>query len=90
MKEIPDAEHEGKTRLQTKDDLNQAELAQFEADIRAKNLILYGLNNDIYNAIDSNLTAHDLWKALEILMQGADVGTQTQQTLARWNYQSFR
>ncbi|PWA38057.1 interaptin [Artemisia annua] len=27
--------------------------------------------NDIYNAIDSNLTAHDLWKALERLMQDA-------------------
>ena len=23
-------------------------------------------------------------------MQGADVGTQTQQTLALWNYQSFK
>ncbi|PWA85675.1 hypothetical protein CTI12_AA145820 [Artemisia annua] len=90
MKEIADSENEGKKRLQTEDDLDQAELAQFEADIRAKNLILYGLSNDIYNAIDSNLTAHDLWKALERLMQGADVGTQTQQTLALWNYQSFK
>ena len=90
MKEIPDTANEGKTRLQTEDDLSPTELAQFEADIRAKNLILYGLSNDIYNAIDSNLTAHDLWKALERLMQGADVGTQTQQTLALWNYQSFK
>ncbi|PWA43445.1 hypothetical protein CTI12_AA535490 [Artemisia annua] len=90
MKEIPDSANEGQKRLQTEDDLDQAELAQFEADIRAKNLILYGLSNDIYNAIDSNLTAHDLWKALEQLMQGADVGTQTQQTLALWNYQSFK
>ncbi|PWA78206.1 hypothetical protein CTI12_AA217360 [Artemisia annua] len=69
MKEIDDSEKEGKKRLQTKDDLDQAELAQFEADIRAKNLILYELSNDIYNAIDSNLTAYDLWKALERLMQ---------------------
>lgn len=52
--------NEGKTRLQTEDDLIPTELAQFEADIRAKNLILYGLSNDIYNAIDRNLTAHDL------------------------------
>ncbi|PWA59595.1 hypothetical protein CTI12_AA390000 [Artemisia annua] len=53
-------------QLQTEDDLSPNELAQFEADIRAKNLILYWLSNDIYNAIDSNLTAHDLWKALEL------------------------
>lgn len=68
MKEIPDTENEGKTRLQTEDDLNPAELAQFEADIHSKNLIMYGISNDIYNSIDSNLTAHDLWKALERLM----------------------
>ncbi|PWA53136.1 hypothetical protein CTI12_AA447710 [Artemisia annua] len=54
MKEIANSENEGKKRLQTEDDLDQAELAQFEADIRA------------------------------------DVGTQTQQTLALWNYQSFK
>ncbi|PWA53148.1 hypothetical protein CTI12_AA448460 [Artemisia annua] len=87
---IEDPNNKKEKRLQTEDDLNQDELAQFEADICAKNLILYGLSNDIYNAIDSNLTAHDLWKALERLMQGADVGTQTQQTLALWNYQSFK
>lgn len=51
-KEIDDAAHPGTKRLQTEDDLNQNELAQFEADIGAKNLILYGLSNDIYNAID--------------------------------------
>ena len=61
MKEIDDSANPGHKWLQTKDDLNQNELAQFEADIRAKNLILYGLGNDIYNVIDCHLTAHDLW-----------------------------
>ena len=54
MKEIHDVEQEGKTQLQNEDDLSQTELAQFEADIRAKNLILYGLSVGKYT-ISGNL-----------------------------------
>lgn len=81
-KEIDDPNNPGQKKLQDEDDLSPDELGLFEADIRAKNLILFGLSNEIYNAIDNNLTARDLWQALERLIQGADVVTQTQQTLA--------
>ncbi|PWA72741.1 hypothetical protein CTI12_AA267800 [Artemisia annua] len=90
FKEIDHPNNPGKTRLQEEEDLSEAELTQYGADIRAKNMILFGLSNEIYNAIDSNLIAHDFWKDVERLMQRADVGTQTQQTLALWNYQSFK
>ena len=56
------------TRFQTKDDFSADEMNQYEADIGLKDLIFYGLSNDIYNAIDSNQFGHDLWKALERLI----------------------
>ena len=90
MKEIDDKDNPGQKKLQEEDDWNPVEHAQFDVDIRAKNQILFWLSNEIYNAIDSNLTAHDLWHAFERSMQGADVGTQTQQTLDLWKHLSFK
>lgn len=64
MKEIDDLDNPGQTRLQEEEDLDASELAQYEADIRAKNIILFRLSDENYYAIDSNQIAHDLWKAL--------------------------
>lgn len=89
MKDTDDPANPSQTRLQ-EEDLDSSELAQYELDIRAKNLLLFGLSNEIYNAIDNNQTSHGLWKALERLIQGANVGAKTQQTLTLWNYQSFK
>ncbi|GJY79413.1 hypothetical protein Tco_0485214 [Tanacetum coccineum] len=45
------------TRFQEEEDLNATELAQYEVDIHAKNLLLIILSDEIYNSIDSNATA---------------------------------
>ncbi|GJW18697.1 zinc finger, CCHC-type containing protein [Tanacetum coccineum] len=41
------------TRLETEDDLTGDALKQYEADIKAMNLILISIPNDIYNSMDS-------------------------------------
>lgn len=81
MREIVDTANPSHTRLQEEEDLDSTKLAQYEVDIRAKNLLLLGLSDEIYNTIYSNQTTHGLWQALERLMQGADVGVQINKLL---------
>ncbi|GKC96511.1 hypothetical protein Tco_1161953 [Tanacetum coccineum] len=82
--------NEGKIKMQEEEDLSDKELAQYEADIKLKNILMYGLSNEIYNSIDSNQTSKELCNALGRTQHGTDVGVQTQQTLTLWNYQSFK
>ncbi|GJW74409.1 hypothetical protein Tco_0133779 [Tanacetum coccineum] len=45
-------------------------LKQYEADIKAMNLILISIPNDIYNSVDSCQTTKEMWLRVERLMQG--------------------
>nr|GEY02099.1 integrase, catalytic region, zinc finger, CCHC-type, peptidase aspartic, catalytic [Tanacetum cinerariifolium] len=56
---------EGKMKNQEEEDLSDKELARYEADIKLKNIMMYGLRNDIYASIDSNQTSKELWDALK-------------------------
>ncbi|GJY58249.1 hypothetical protein Tco_0458141 [Tanacetum coccineum] len=62
---IPDPNDVGKMKMQEEEDLSDKELALYEADIKLKNIMMYGLGNDIYPSIDSNQTSKDLWNALK-------------------------
>ncbi|GJY12866.1 hypothetical protein Tco_0382175 [Tanacetum coccineum] len=57
FKEILDPSNEGKMKMQEEEDLSDKELAQSETDIKLKNILMYGLSNEIYNSIDSNQTS---------------------------------
>ncbi|GJW82601.1 hypothetical protein Tco_0146576 [Tanacetum coccineum] len=57
-------------RPKTEDDLTGDVLKQYEADIKAINLILISLPNDIYNSVDACQTAREMWLRVERLMQG--------------------
>ncbi|GJW80936.1 hypothetical protein Tco_0144911 [Tanacetum coccineum] len=48
-------------RPQTKDDLTGDDLKQYEADIKAMNLILISIPNDIYNSMDACENVRDMW-----------------------------
>nr|GEV04801.1 integrase, catalytic region, zinc finger, CCHC-type, peptidase aspartic, catalytic [Tanacetum cinerariifolium] len=52
-------------RPETKDDLTGDDLKQYEADIKAMNLILISIPNAIYNSMDSCQTANEIAKKLE-------------------------
>nr|GEW31751.1 reverse transcriptase domain-containing protein [Tanacetum cinerariifolium] len=47
-------------RPQTEDDLTGDDLKQYEADIKAMNLVLISIPNDIYNSIDACENARDI------------------------------
>ncbi|GJR25597.1 hypothetical protein Tco_1101829 [Tanacetum coccineum] len=75
-REIFDPNNTGKMKMQAEEDLSTNELSQYESDIKLKNILLYGLRNDIYISIDSQ--QKESWNALKRTQQGADVGVQTQ------------
>ncbi|GJU35611.1 hypothetical protein Tco_1183965 [Tanacetum coccineum] len=72
-REVPVAEtfHE-----QTDDELTEKEVKQMEADDQAIQIILMGLPEDIYAAVDSCETAQEIWLRVQQMMKGFDIGIQ--------------
>ncbi|GKA93205.1 retrovirus-related pol polyprotein from transposon TNT 1-94 [Tanacetum coccineum] len=61
---------------QTDDELTEKEVKQMEADDQAIQIILMGLPEDIYAAIDSCETAQEIWLRVQHMMKGSDIGIQ--------------
>ncbi|GJT86356.1 hypothetical protein Tco_1068073 [Tanacetum coccineum] len=57
-------------RMQKEEDLRGDDLKQYEAEIKAMNLILISILNDIYNSVDAYKTAKTMWQRVERLMRG--------------------
>ncbi|GKB72972.1 hypothetical protein Tco_0934384 [Tanacetum coccineum] len=72
-RKVPTAEtsHE-----QIDDELTKKEVKQIEADDQAIHIILMGLPEDIYVAVDSCETAQDIWLRIQEMMKGSDIGIQ--------------
>nr|GFD10276.1 ribonuclease H-like domain-containing protein [Tanacetum cinerariifolium] len=62
--------------LQIDNELSDKELKQIEADDQAIQTILLGLPEDIYAAVDSCETAHQIWLRVQQMMKGSDIGIQ--------------
>ncbi|GJW47791.1 hypothetical protein Tco_0079437 [Tanacetum coccineum] len=61
---------------QTNDELTEVEIKQMEADDEAIQIILLGLPEDIYAAVDSCETAQEIWLRVQQMMKGSDIGIQ--------------
>jgi hypothetical protein len=61
------ADSTGIIRLQTDEDLNAPELAQYDADQQAVWFITLALPNSIYMSIDFQASAYEMWKYLEAM-----------------------
>ncbi|GKD88897.1 hypothetical protein Tco_1364404, partial [Tanacetum coccineum] len=59
---------------QTDDELTEKEVKQMEADDQAIQIILMGLPEYIYAAVDSCETAHEIWLRVQQIMKGFDIG----------------
>ncbi|GJR19929.1 gag-pol polyprotein [Tanacetum coccineum] len=57
-------------RKQKEEDLRGDDLKHYEAEIKAMNLILTSIPNDIYNSVDACTTAQAMWQRVERLMRG--------------------
>nr|GEZ99577.1 hypothetical protein [Tanacetum cinerariifolium] len=58
------------------DKLTDKELKQIEADNQAIQTILLGLPEDIYAAVDSCVTAQEIWLRVQQMMKGFDIRIQ--------------
>nr|GEX39092.1 RNA-directed DNA polymerase, eukaryota, reverse transcriptase zinc-binding domain protein [Tanacetum cinerariifolium] len=59
--------------------LSAPEKLQYEADVKATNIILQGLPANVYEFMSRHRVAKDLWEQIELLMQGTSLTKQERQ-----------
>ncbi|GKE96571.1 hypothetical protein Tco_1581426, partial [Tanacetum coccineum] len=62
---------------------------QLDAEAEAVQIILTGIDNDIYSTVDACLNACEMWKAIERLKQGEPINIQDLETNLYWEFGKF-
>nr|GEY75436.1 integrase, catalytic region, zinc finger, CCHC-type, peptidase aspartic, catalytic [Tanacetum cinerariifolium] len=68
------------TWMQAFKDLTPEEKIRKECDIRAGNIILYGLPNDIYTLLNQKMIAYEIWYSVKELMEGTELTKQEKES----------
>ncbi|GKB21338.1 hypothetical protein Tco_0855261 [Tanacetum coccineum] len=66
----PTIEENGVTNTKKYVELSATEKIQADFYLKATNIILQGLPSDIYSLVNHHRVANDLWKKVQLLMQG--------------------
>nr|GEW11656.1 retrovirus-related Pol polyprotein from transposon TNT 1-94 [Tanacetum cinerariifolium] len=91
-KEVPVAE--GSTETTTKrymenyKNVSQDIRDQLNAEPEAVQIILTGIDNDIYSTVDACPNAYEMWKAIERLKQGESINVQDLKTNLYWDLEN--
>ncbi|GJW77340.1 retrovirus-related pol polyprotein from transposon TNT 1-94 [Tanacetum coccineum] len=62
---------------------------QLNAEAEAVQIILTGIDNDIYSTVDACPNACEMWKAIERLKQGKSINVQDLETNLYWEFGKF-
>nr|GEZ15683.1 Gag-Pol polyprotein [Tanacetum cinerariifolium] len=62
---------------------------QLNAEAEAVQIILTGIDNDIYSTVDAFSNACEMWKAIERLRQGESINVQDLETNLYWEFGKF-
>ncbi|GJQ90812.1 hypothetical protein Tco_0001951 [Tanacetum coccineum] len=62
---------------------------QLDAKAKAVQIILTGIDNDIYSIVDACPNACEMWKAIERLKQGESINVQDLETNLYWEFWKF-
>ncbi|GJR61782.1 retrovirus-related pol polyprotein from transposon TNT 1-94 [Tanacetum coccineum] len=62
---------------------------QLNAKVEAVQIILIGIDNDIYSTVDACPNACEMWKAIERLKQGESINVQDLETNLYWEFGKF-
>ncbi|GJR85798.1 hypothetical protein Tco_0209809 [Tanacetum coccineum] len=65
-------------RARTYTDLTDEEKIRESVDIKATNIFLIGLSQDIYNLVNHNEHAKEIWDIVKLLIQGSELSLQEQ------------
>nr|GEW43252.1 retrovirus-related Pol polyprotein from transposon TNT 1-94 [Tanacetum cinerariifolium] len=68
---VPESFHE-----QIDEELTETDIKRMDADDQAIQIILLGLPEDVYAAVDSCETAKEIWERVRQMMKGSDIGEQ--------------
>nr|GEU30703.1 hypothetical protein [Tanacetum cinerariifolium] len=92
-KEIPISEGSPITRSErfqeTYKNISQEIRDQLNAEAEAVQIILIGIDNDIYSTVDACPNACEMWKAIERLKQGESINVQDLETNLYWEFGKF-
>nr|GEX85307.1 hypothetical protein [Tanacetum cinerariifolium] len=92
-KEIPIFERSPITRSErfqeTYKNVSQEIRNQLNAEAEEVQIILTGIDNDIYSTVDACLNACEMWKAIERLKQGESINVQDLETNLYWEFGKF-
>ncbi|GJW62339.1 hypothetical protein Tco_0111674 [Tanacetum coccineum] len=72
----PMIEENGEMRRKRVPELSTPEKLQYEADVKATNIIIQGVPVDVYALVSHHYVAKDLWEQIELLMQGTSLTKQ--------------
>nr|GEU59767.1 putative ribonuclease H-like domain-containing protein [Tanacetum cinerariifolium] len=92
-KEVPTSEGSHITRTErvneTYKNISQEIRDQLNAEAEAVQIILKGIDNDIYSTVDACLNACEMWKAIKRLKQGESINVQDLETNLYWEFGKF-
>nr|GEW81250.1 hypothetical protein [Tanacetum cinerariifolium] len=92
-KEVPISEGIPVTRtesyMETYKTISQDIHDQLNAEAEAVQIILTGIDNDIYSTVDACSNAYEMWKAIERLKQGESINVQDLETNLYWEFRKF-
>ncbi|GJZ30688.1 hypothetical protein Tco_0575735 [Tanacetum coccineum] len=72
----PTIKENGVTRTKKYTELSATENIQADCDLKATNIILQGLQSDIYSLVNHHRVSKDLWERVQLLMQGTSLTKQ--------------
>nr|GEU78654.1 blue copper protein-like [Tanacetum cinerariifolium] len=72
----PTLEENGVTRPKKYSKLSATEAIQADCDVKATNIILQGLPPEVYALVSTHKVAKELWKRIQMLMQGTSLTKQ--------------
>nr|GEX47354.1 hypothetical protein [Tanacetum cinerariifolium]GEZ95251.1 hypothetical protein [Tanacetum cinerariifolium] len=62
---------------------------QLNAEAEAVQIILIGIDNDIYSTVDACPNGCEMWKAIKWLKQGESINVQDLETNLYWEFRKF-
>nr|GEZ42078.1 hypothetical protein [Tanacetum cinerariifolium] len=77
------------TYMETYKNVSQDIWDQLNVEAEAVQIILTGIDNDIYSTVDACPNACEMWKAIERLKQGESINVQDLETNLYWEFKKF-
>nr|GEZ25203.1 hypothetical protein [Tanacetum cinerariifolium] len=77
------------SQMETYKTVSQDIRDQLNAEAEAVQIILTGIDNDIYSTVDACQNACEMWKAIERLKQGESINVQDLKTNLYWEFGKF-